>query len=66
MKGFVKNYKTLEKTLQDILITKVRITHNGKRGTIQIRFSTDEELKRILELLFSDKIELSQQKEDVM
>ncbi len=57
MKGFVKNYKTLERALQDILITKVRISHNGKRGMIQIRFSTDEDLKRILELLFSDKLE---------
>jgi len=58
MKGFVKNYKALERALQDILVTKVRISHNGKRGTIQIRFSTDEELKRIIELLFSDKLSI--------
>ncbi len=56
MKGFVKNYKTLEKALQDILVTKVKISHNGKRGIIQIRFSTDDDLKRILELFFSDKL----------
>ncbi len=57
MKGFVKNYKTLERALQDILVTKVKISHNGKRGMIQIRFSTDDDLKRIIELLFSDKLE---------
>ncbi len=57
IKGLVKNYKTLERALQDILVTRVKISHNGKRGMIQIRFSTDEDLKRILELLFSDKLE---------
>jgi len=57
MKGFIKSYKTLEHALQDILLTKVKISHNGKRGMIQIRFSTDEDLKRIIELLFSDKLE---------
>ena len=57
MKGFIKSYKTLEKALQDILVTKVRISHNGKRGIIQIRFSTDDDLKRILELFFSDKLD---------
>ncbi len=59
MKGFIRNYKTLEHALQDILLTKVKISHNGKRGMIQIRFSTDEDLKRIIELLFSDKLEFS-------
>ena len=58
IKGFVTDYRPLENALQEILVTRVKISHNGKRGNIQIRFSTEEELKRILSLLLSEKSDM--------
>lgn len=41
----------LEEELMELLGTKVRITHRGKRGRIEIEYYSEEEFQRILEKL---------------
>lgn len=51
-KGSVRrdlNLLSLEKTLEEKLGTKVRITQKGERGTIAIEYYSREELKRFVE-----------------
>ena len=43
----------LEKQLSNVLMTRVQIKKRIKNGSIEIRFSSTEELGRIVELLFT-------------
>jgi len=43
--------RELERKLQERLGTRVRLQYNRGRGAIEIRFFTDEDLERLLELL---------------
>lgn len=47
-------YKDIEKKIQNIVGTKVKLNHNTKgKGRIEIEFYSEEELDRIFELLMS-------------
>lgn len=45
------NLQALEDQLRVALGTKVRIVRNGKRGTLEINFFSDEDLTRLVELI---------------
>jgi len=45
------NMRAHEKTLRDILGTKVEIKRRGKKGEIKIEFYSPEELKKLLKKL---------------
>jgi ParB family chromosome partitioning protein len=45
------NLQALEDQLRVALGTKVRIVRNGKRGTLEISFFSDEDLTRVVELI---------------
>jgi ParB family chromosome partitioning protein len=45
------NLQALEDQLRVALGTKVRIVRNGKRGTLEISFFSDEDLTRLVELI---------------
>jgi ParB family chromosome partitioning protein len=45
------NLRALEDQLRVALGTKVRIERNGKRGTLEISFFSDEDLTRLVELI---------------
>lgn len=45
------NLRALEDQLRVALGTKIRIVRNGKRGTLEISFFSDEDLTRLVELI---------------
>lgn len=46
------NVKDIEDKLRDHLGTKVKITHRGKKGKIEIEYYSLEELDRLLDIIF--------------
>jgi ParB family chromosome partitioning protein len=49
------NLQSLEDQLRVALGTKVRIVRNGKGGSLEISFFSDEDLTRILELIMGPR-----------
>ncbi len=49
--GSAANYKEVEKDLSGRLASKVKVSNSGGKGKIVIAFSSDEQFRKILELL---------------
>ncbi len=49
--GTYAEYKSIEKNLSGLLSSKVKVSRSGDKGKIVIAFSSDEQFRKILELL---------------
>ncbi len=48
-------FRRWENQLKQRLSTQVRITHSGKKGRIEVEFTTQDDLERILEILIESE-----------
>lgn len=53
--GSPGSFRRWENELKQRLSTQVRITHSGKKGRIEVEFTTQDDLERILEILIESE-----------